>query len=230
MKSLKNIFLSSGLIIFFKAIAIYNILKYIQCLEKTNNKKIKNMNKKIEQNYDAMILNYNELKEKYDTLQEKYDELMVELKKTKEEINSLNNEWIKKEEKNINEPVKELEDVSKINYSNDLTENNLSLLYASANNICLNNEFVNSEPTDDEIDNNSVIDNKMVDNKIIDNDTLEVNTINTNPALYNSISIKSSYSNKDVNLRDSKYYTTRTRSNSLSDVNWVVSTAKFFFG
>ena len=199
MISTRNIFLSTGLSFFFKVIAIYNILKYLQNLDKTNNKKIKSVYKIMEDNFSRVDLNYNELKEKYEVLQEKYDELMEEFKKTKEDMDTLNNKW------------------ENIYQKNELLTTTVSDNLTAISELVNNNELelVNSETSDSE----------TTDSVIADNNLNDINTINADPKLYHSVSITSSYSNNDI-----KSYQPRTRSSSLSDVNWLVSTAKFFLG
>ena len=206
MMNIRHIFITTGISVLFGVYSIYHIIEYLKIMHNTRTKEISDLKTYI-----------NDINTKYINLHSKYDILENEIIKTNNEVSKLQLQ------------ISELHNLSN-NIENiieqDIPSEIVSIMDTDESIICdekcdlnvdiprLHLETMNS--------NNADIDPEFMESfSSVEYDHFQNTYINTNN-LEGSIHSISSYHNS--------IKTSRSRSGSLTDINWTGLTKKFLFG
>ena len=204
MMNIKAIFITSGLSVIFGVYSIYNILEYLKLMHDTHNKEIYHLNKSIK-----------DINNKYTHLKSKYDDIKSEIQQTKEYITNL-----------------QLQIAQLQNDSNDL-ENSIAEIVKSET-VSINTE--ESIICDEMCDFNSHIPRIHMETMNANKDGLDHESLNCNydhchHIIISKSNLDSSYhSTNSMRSAQNSDKSARSRSVSLTDINWTGVTKKFLFG
>lgn len=198
--NIKNIFITTGISVLFGVYSIYNILEYLRLLNNERVKQIKNIQILSEETNKK----YSELQIQYLELQKKYTELSIDCNKMKEDINILKDKIIQLQD-NKNIDIK--------NYtSNDYLTSLLSL------------------PINIESSDNAICDELCNFNNDIPRVHMETMSINYENADSEFIDLLSLDNQIEESIKNKDNVLSRSRSTSVTDINWSTLTKKFLFG
>jgi len=211
--NIRHIFITTGISVLFGVYSIYNIIEYLQNIHYNRSKEISDLK-----------LCMNDIKTKYTNLQSNYDNLKDEIIKTNDEVSKLQLQ------------ISELHSLSN-NVENsveqDVQSEIVSMVETDESIICdekcdLNIDIPRLHLETMNSNNNNDIDPEFIESfssVIYDHfPNIDINTdINTNN-LEGSIHSISSYTNTN------SVKTSRSRSGSVTDINWTGLTKKFLFG
>lgn len=225
MMNIKNIFVTTGLSVLFGVYSIYNLFEYFRVLNNNQIKQIKDLQNKLintnkkynyirKQNND-LEQKYNLLEQTYSDLEQNYNKLTVIYKQKKEEIDDLHLKIYKLEEKE-NDNISII--ISSDNDTSNIIDN--SKIFGTNNIIC-------DELCD--LNNNIPRINMFTgspNSKNMDDDFFE--TISFKNLEDHNCSIKTETNSLCNSENDSIKY--RSRSTSITEIDWLNLTKKFFFG
>lgn len=209
MMNIKNIFITTGISVLFGVYSIYNILDYLRAL---NNHRVKQINR-LQQLVNDTNKKYSDLQVKYVELQKNHTELCVSYEKINIEIHLLN---IKINQLHENKTI----DINLTTFQ----DNTCDKISNTANLVCdelcdLNTEIprihmetmnsINEDIDDEFVESLSFI-------SLQDYDCSESGEVS-------SLDNSEKGSIKSCNI-------VRTRSKSVTDINWTNLTKKFLFG
>lgn len=201
MMNIKNIFITTGISVLFGVYSIYNILEYLRVL---NNHRLKQINS-LQQLVSDTNKKYSDLQVKYVELQKNHHELSVSYEKINMEIHLLN---IKINELQENKTI----DINLTTLQDNISDKMSDTINLVCDELCdLNTEIprIHMETMNSINDD---IDDEFVESLSLDYDCSESGEVSS---LGNSEkgSIKS-----------------RSRSTSVTEINWTNLTKKFLFG
>jgi len=201
MMNIKNIFITTGISVLFGVYSIYNILEYLRVL---NNQRLKQINS-LQQLVSDTNKKYSDLQVKYVELQKNHHELSVSYEKINIEIHLLN---IKINELQENKTI----DINLTTLQDNISDKMSDTINLVCDELCdLNTEIprIHMETMNSINDD---IDDEFVESLSLDYDCSEAGEVSS---LGNSEkgSIKS-----------------RSRSTSVTEINWTNLTKKFLFG
>jgi hypothetical protein len=206
MMNIKNIFITTGISVLFGVYSIYNILEYLRIL---NNHRVKQINS-LRHLVNDTNTKYKDLQMKHDELQKNYNELSTNYEKINKEINLLNIKIIELQENKMKYTDTTATDIDIYTNNSSYPEN------PTPNIICdelcnLNNEIprVHMETMNAIVDD---IDKEFVESLYLDYES-GVNSELSSLCNSEKSSIKS-----------------RSRSTSVTEINWGNLTKKFLFG
>ncbi len=223
--NIKNIFLTTGISIFFGMYSIYNIVHYIQRIEMKHHSQVEQLNKIIDDSYKH-----------YENIKNEYLKMRDEIVYLTNKIKVLENE-IKEKENNM---VNESEYVSSSDYETNSeriicdtlcafnpdapviptqeSSNSLNTIFSQLSDETIENT-INSDSKIDYLFNSAETVNKI--NKIFNSDdNLEI--ITPPPSKSSSFC--------DTESVGTGITRTRSRSISVNEVNWIDITKRFIFG
>lgn len=208
--NIKNIFITTGISVLFGVYSIYNILEYLRLL---NNHRVKQINS-LQYLLNDTNKKYNDLQVKYNLLQQNHDKLALSYEKINKEINLLNIKIIElQENKTIDINFTSLQELN--NISNQISS---SAIYNNivCDELCdLNSEIprVHMETM------NSITDD--IDEEFVESLSLEYD--------YSENGEVSSLGNSEkASIQSCELI--RSRSTSITEINWGSLTKKFLFG
>lgn len=206
MMNIKNIFITTGISVLFGVYSIYNILEYLRVL---NNHRVKQINS-LQHLVNDTNTKYKDLQMKHDELQKNYNELSTNYEKINKEINLLNIKIIELQENKMKDIAATTTDIDIYTNNSSYHEN------PTPNIICdelcnLNNEIprVHMETMNAIVHD---IDEEFVESLYLDYES------GVNSEL-------SSLCNSEKGSSRS-----RSRSTSVTEINWGTLTKKFLFG
>jgi len=205
MMNIKNIFVTTGISVLFGVYSIYNILEYLRLLNNERVKQIKNLQILGQETNKK----YSELQIQYLELQKKYTELSIYCNKMKEDITILNDKIIQLQDK-----------------KNDYIKNNDIKNYTSSDYLT----SLISLPIDIESSGNTVCDelcNFNSDIPRIHMETMNINYENVDSEFIDLLSLDNEIEQINKNKND---LFSRSRSTSVTEINWTTLTKKFLFG
>lgn len=211
MINIKNIFITTGISVLFGVYSIYNILDYLKVL---NNHRLKQINS-LKHSVNDINKKYNELELKHIELQKQFDELLINFDNINQKVYLLNVQIV------------ELQDNKMINIDFN-TENHTT------------NDIYENPIYENPIYNNCIICDELCDLKFdvprVRMETMSPITDNIDEEFIESLSLDyDCHDNTEVEVSSlcnhEKYSTkSRTRSTSVTDINWYNLTKKFLFG
>lgn len=203
MMNIKNIFITTGISVLFGVYSIYNILEYLRIL---NNHRVKQINS-LRHLVNDTNTKYKDLKMKHDELHKNYNELSTNYEKINKEINLLNIKIAELQENKMKDNATDI-DI----YTNNISYPEIPTPNIICDELCnLNNEIprVHMETMNAIVDD---IDEEFVESLYLDYES------GVNSEL-------SSLCNSEKNSIKS-----RSRSTSVTEINWGNLTKKFLFG
>lgn len=215
MMNLKNIFITTGLSILFGVYSIYNIIEYLKFMEKHRNKQINSLQDIINDTNKRYV----DLNSKYIILQQKYDNLSVNYDKTNQEIVILNLKIIQLrnnnyEQENVNMDM-DMSEIGQVSPVNTIIGSDDSSIICDE--LCdMNNSIPRIHMETMSSMHDSSIDPEFMESLYLDYTNDQLNSNNTN--------LSSSCNSEKNSVRS------RSRSTSVTDINWTGLTKKFFFG
>lgn len=237
--NIKNIFITTGISVLFGMYSIYNLFEYFRVLNDNHIKQIKDLQHKLShtnKKYNNMKNQNTDLEKKYSDLEKNYTELeknYADLKQTHNELIQLYNnlsisftEYVSPKNQdsgNENEDEKDNDNISIIISNNNDNISDIFFNHTNNNNLLTNNVICDELCNlNDDIPRikmytssvNSKINNINFDNECINYDySASVNEDTSSLCNSDILSIKS-----------------RSRSTSITEINWINLTKKFFFG
>ena len=209
--SIKNVFITSGITILFGVYSIYNILDYLNNINNIYNHKLLDLQKKLvetDKNYNNLYFDFIKIKNEVDFLSGKI--VIIEKKLTERPLYcfSPNFDYYESSEddKKTNETIRITSDKTNLNGDNNYVPTNTLTIVSSQNN--------------DVKLNNDVITEKM------EYDCVEIVNITDINVLH--VSDCSNKTNSSVNSEKEPLY--KSRSASISDVNWSGLMKTFLLG
>lgn len=203
MMNIKNIFITTGISVLFGVYSIYNILEYLRIL---NNHRVKQINS-LRHLVNDTNTKYKDLQMKHDELHKNYNELSANYDKINKEINLLNIKIAELQENKMKDNATDIDIyTNNISYPENPTPNII------CDELCnLNNEIprVHMETMNAIVDD---IDEEFIESLYLDYES------GVNSEL-------SSLCNSEKNSIKS-----RSRSTSITEINWGSLTKKFLFG
>ena len=210
MMNIRHIFITTGISVLFGVYSIYNIIEYLQNIHYNRSKEISDLK-----------LCMNDIKTKYTNLQSNYDNLKDEIIKTNHELSKLHLQI--SELHSLSNNISKEEPIEQ-----DIQSETVSMIDTDESIICdekcdLNIDIprLHLETMNSNNDNN--VDLEFVGMSTFDYDHFQNTDVNTNN-LEGSIHSISSYTNTN------SVKTSRSRSGSVTDINWTGLTKKFLFG
>ena len=220
--SIKNVFITSGMTFLFGVYSLYNILDYLNNIDRVYNHKLLDLQRKLvetDKHYNNLYFDFIKIKNEVDFLSSKI--VIIEKKLTERPLYCFSPNF---------DYYESSEDDKKSNESK-----NIIRITSENNNLEPNNVLLN-ENIDENIDENV---NKIIDenidelvNKITEYDCVEI----VNIADINTIQVsdcssrKNSLTNSNLNLNLEKEPLYKSRSASISDVNWGGLMKTFLLG
>ena len=233
MMNIRNIFITTGISVLFSVYSIYNILEYLRSL---NNHRVKQIHE-LQHLIKDTNKKYNDLKSKYSDLQEKYNTLTVNYENVTKELDTIHSK---------------IREIQKNNDSDNSDDNlpyliNLTKYVSSTPTLCdelctLNNENniprVSMETMGMEYDSIETNENKkIVDLNVTEKNEKNEKNINDNvdKEFIESLSLDYNCSEHETPLSstctsEKTSFTARSRSSSITEINWSGLTKKFIFG
>jgi hypothetical protein len=210
MINIKNIIITSGISVIFGFYSICNIILYLNYINKINTVELNAITKKMYETNKK----YEELNLEFDSLKNKYEHLKNENNDMKVQIFDLNSKMSEMETKQFNSIISyTFDNLSSISSENSIKSQNID-------NESINYELLPPLICDDKCDLNNEKPNHKLEtmvSKNINDDFIE--SLNYDYSVYNS-GIKPFTIEKE----------TRTRSLSITDVDWPNLAKKFLFG
>jgi hypothetical protein len=207
MMNIKNLFITTGISVLFGVYSIYNILEYLRLL---NSHRVKQINS-LQHLVNDTNSKYNKLQNKHIELQKNYDELFISYENINKEIHRLNVKII------------ELQENKMTDIDIDINSDNYSSEFPTPSIICdelcdLNNDIprVHTETM------KAIFDDIDID---IDEDFAESVHLEYECSETASNTELSSLCNSEKGSIKS-----RSRSTSVTEINWGSLTKKFLFG
>jgi len=226
--SIKNVFITSGMTFLFGVYSLYNILDYLNNIDRIYNHKLLDLQRKLvetDKHYNNLYFDFIKIKNEVDFLSSKI--VIIEKKLTERPLYCFSPNF---------DYYESSEDDKKSNKSK-----NIIRITSENNNLEPNNVLLN-ENIDENI--NKIIDenvNKIIDenidenvNKITEYDCVEIvniadiNTIQVSDCSSRKNSLTNSNLNLNLNLEKEPLY--KSRSASISDVNWGGLMKTFLLG
>lgn len=207
MMNFKNIFFTTGISVLFGVYSIYNILEYLRVL---NNHRVKQINS-LQHLQNDTKKKYNDLQLKFNQLQKNHDELTINYEKINKEIHQLHikiNEL--QEKKTIDIDFTSLQDAN--NISNEISNNTIYNHNIICDELCDLNSSIPRIHMETMNSINDDIDEEFVESLSLDYD-------------YSDTGDVSSLGNSEKGSIKS-----RSRSSSVTEINWTNLTKKFIFG
>ena len=225
MMNIKSIFITTGISVLFGVYSIYNLLEYLRVLNNDRVKQITTMQQLVNQTNKK----YNELRIKYSELQKSYSDLSMDNERINSEITSLN---FKIMELQYNKPIDITIGCSRNNSSINNFESKNDIV---CDELCiLNNEIprIHMETMDKMItmpakeQMNSEVNVLLndIDEEFIDSLSLEYDCNEYRELTYNNSKLSSSCNSEKNSIKS------RSRSTSITDINWGALTKNFLFG
>ena len=228
--SIKNVFITSGMTFLFGVYSLYNILDYLNNIDRVYNHKLLDLQRKLvetDKHYNNLYFDFIKIKNEVDFLSSKI--VIIEKKLTERPLYCFSPNFDYYESSEDDKKSNESKNIIRITSEN----NNLE-----PNNVLLNeniNENIN-KIIDENVNKNI---NKIIDenidelvNKITEYDCVEI----VNIADINTIQVsdcssrKNSLTNSNLNLNLEKEPLYKSRSASISDVNWGGLMKTFLLG
>ena len=222
--SIKNVFITSGMTFLFGVYSLYNILDYLNNIDRIYNHKLLDLQRKLietDKHYNNLYFDFIKIKNEVDFLSSKI--VIIEKKLTERPLYCFSPNF---------DYYESSEDDKKSNESK-----NTIRITSENNNLEPDNVLLN-ENIDENIDENV---NKIIDenidelvNKITEYDCVEIvniadiNTIQVSDCSSRKNSLTNSNSNLNLNLEKEPLY--KSRSASISDVNWGGLMKTFLLG
>jgi hypothetical protein len=203
MMNIKNIFITTGISVLFGVYSIYNILEYLRILNSYRVKQINNLRHLV----NDTNTKYKDLQMKHDELHKNYNELSTNYEKINKEINLLNIKIAELQENKMKDNATDI-DI----YTNNISYPEIPTPNIICDELCnLNNEIprVHMETMNAVVDD---IDEEFIESLYLDYES------GVNSEL-------SSLCNSEKNSIKS-----RSRSTSVTEINWGNLTKKFLFG
>jgi len=224
--SIKNVFITSGITFLFGVYSLYNILDYLNNIDRIYNHKLLDLQRKLietDKHYNNLYFDFIKIKNEVDFLSSKI--VIIEKKLTERPLYCFSPNFDYYESSEDDKKSNESKNIIRITSEN----NNLE-----PNNVLLNENI--DENVNKSIDENV---NKIIDenidelvNKITEYDCVEI----VNIADINTIQVsdcssrKNSLTNSNLNLNLEKEPLYKSRSASISDVNWGGLMKTFLLG
>ena len=224
--SIKNVFITSGMTFLFGVYSLYNILDYLNNIDRIYNHKLLDLQRKLietDKHYNNLYFDFIKIKNEIDFLSGKI--VIIEKKLTERPLYCFSPNFDYYESSEDDKKSNESKNIIRITSEN----NNLE-----PNNVLLNENI--DENVNKNIDENV---NKNIDenvdemvNKITEYDCVEI----VNIADINTIQVsdcssrKNSLTNSNLNLNLEKEPLYKSRSASISDVNWGGLMKTFLLG
>ena len=232
--SIKNVFITSGMTFLFGVYSLYNILDYLNNIDRVYNHKLLDLQRKLvetDKHYNNLYFDFIKIKNEVDFLSSKI--VIIEKKLTERPLYCFSPNFDYYESSEDDKKSNESKNIIRITSEN----NNLE-----PNNVLLNeniNENIN-KIIDENVNKNI---NKIIDENIDENIDELVNKITeydcveiVNIADINTIQVsdcssrKNSLTNSNLNLNLEKEPLYKSRSASISDVNWGGLMKTFLLG
>ncbi len=210
MMNIKNIFITTGISVLFGVYSIYNILEYLRIL---NNHRVKQINS-LQHLVNDTNKKYNDLHVQHVELQKKYDELSVSYEHINQEVITLKIKLIELQENKLVEiEINGNNDNNNDNSNNDnISESTPSIICDELCHFNLEIPRINME-TMNSVNN---IDCDDIDVEFVESLNLEYDCNNTE--------VSSVCDSEKSSIK------TRSRSTSITEINWATLTKKFLFG
>jgi len=208
MINIKGLFFTTSISFLFGVYSIYSILEYLRVL---NNYRVKNVNRAYQEEYSYQK-KFIDINKKYIILQKDYDELKINFDQLKEELHLLTISF------------NELKD-DKIT-TIELAEDKIIELSINQNQNLINEKIICDENCNLEDKNIRSYRDTSLTNKFILN-----NNKNIDKEFEESLSLE--YENNELDSLNNFGHSsklTRSRSSSISDINWGSLTKKLLFG
>jgi hypothetical protein len=232
--SIKNVFITSGMTFLFGVYSLYNILDYLNNIDRIYNHKLLDLQRKLvetDKHYNNLYFDFIKIKNEIDFLSGKI--VIIEKKLTERPLYCFSPNFDYCESSEDDKKSNESKNTIRITSENNNLEPNNVLLNENVDEIVNKNvdEMVNKNI--DENVNKNIDENvdEMV-NKITEYDCVEI----VNIADINTIQVsdcssrKNSLTNSNSNLNLEKEPLYKSRSASISDVNWSGLMKTFLLG
>ena len=204
MMNIKNIFITTGISVLFGVYSIYNILEYLRLL---NNHRVKQINS-LQHSLNDTKKKYNDLQIKYIELHQNYNDLSISHEQINKEIHILNMKIVELQEN-------KMVDIDITSTTNSIPDNTSIIICDEFCN--LNNDIPRIHMgTMNALANDIDVDEEFVESLSLEYDCSENGELSS---LCNSEK-GSIISSNNV----------RSRSTSITEINWGSLTKKFVFG
>jgi predicted nuclease with TOPRIM domain len=200
MMNIKNLFITTGISVLFGVYSIYNILEYLRIL---NNHRVKQINS-LQHQVNDTNKKYNDLQIKHIELQKNYNELSISYEHINKELHMLQIKLLELQENKIDETY--------INSNNTLSESTPSII---CDELC----HFNSEIPRVHMETMNAINDINVD----DIDVEFVESLNLEYEC-NNTEVSSLCGSEKSSIKS------RSRSTSITEINWGGLAKKFLFG
>lgn len=222
MMNIKSIFITTGISFLFGVYSIYNLLEYLQVLNNHRVKQISNMQHLVNETNKKYI----ELRIKYSELQKSYSDLSIDNEQINNKITSLNLKII---ELQYNKPIditigcgKNNSSIHKFESKNDIVCDELCILNNEIPRIHMEtmNKMV-TMPANEPINSDVSVILNNIDEEFIESLSLEYDCSESG---YNTSKLSSSCNSEKNSIKS------RSRSTSITEINWGALTKNFLFG
>jgi hypothetical protein len=226
--SIKNVFITSGMTFLFGVYSLYNILDYLNNIDRIYNHKLLDLQRKLvetDKHYNNLYFDFIKIKNEIDFLSGKI--VIIEKKLTERPLYCFSPNFDYYESSEDDKKSNESKNTIRItSENNNLEPNNVLLNENIDENVNKNIDENVNKNIDENIDENV---NKNIDemvNKITEYDCVEI----VNIADINTIQVSdcSSRKNSLTNLEKEPLY--KSRSASISDINWSSLMKTFLLG
>ena len=232
--SIKNVFITSGMTFLFGVYSLYNILDYLNNIDRIYNHKLLDLQRKLvetDKHYNNLYFDFIKIKNEVDFLSSKI--VIIEKKLTERPLYCFSPNFDYYESSEDDKKSNESKNIIRItSENNNLEPNNVLLNENIDENIDENVNKIIDENIDENV--NKIIDENIDElvNKITEYDCVEI----VNIADINTIQVsdcssrKNSLTNSNLNLNLEKEPLYKSRSASISDVNWGGLMKTFLLG
>lgn len=219
--NIRNIFITTGISVIFGVYSIYNIFEFLRYIHYSRLKELSELNNIV----NETKIKHKQLEGKYYNLQSKYDMMIIDLINTKDELSKLNGKILEIHsiinKQNISTPP------NSIIESEYIGSEHSSIICDDMCDMNLDIPRINMGTMDTSQSNHYNIDDpEFIESLNFDynhpNIVISQNNLDSSYHSTNSMRSAHSYSNSDKSAR--------SRSVSVTDINWTTLTKKFFFG
>ena len=230
--SIKNVFITSGMTFLFGVYSLYNILDYLNNIDRIYNHKLLDLQRKLvktDKHYNNLYFDFIKIKNEIDFLSGKI--VIIEKKLTERPLYCFSPNFDYYESSEDDKKSNESKNIIRITSENNNLEPNTVLLNENIDeNVNKNVDEMVNKNIDENVNKNIDENVDEMVNKITEYDCVEI----VNIADINTIQVsdcssrKNSLTNSNLNLEKEPLY--KSRSASISDVNWSGLMKTFLLG